>query len=184
MEKTKTTIRFLSAFDRGLVFFLRLVCTVCFILLLLLLAGNVFVRYFPVAAFYWFDEVVEWAFAWMVFFGAAALWARNEHFRLEWINEKIKGTRACHLVAAGMEVISLFFILIFFYQAMRLTLLARDWTPVFNVPRRYLYVCMPLSGIIMVAYSIRKIVMELSACGRFPNQTGRSCPAPSKGHTP
>ena len=148
-----------------------MICVVCFSLLLLLLAGNVFVRIFPVTAFYWFDEVVEWMFAWMVFFGAAALWARDDHFRLEWINEKLKERPVGHLVSATLEVISLFFIAIFFYQSLQLTLAARDWTPVFNVSRRFLYACMPLSGAIMVGYSLRKIVRELAA---FRNHHNRS----------
>jgi len=155
--------RALSALDRWLVVLLRTVCVICFVLLLVLLSGNVFVRFFPVAAFFWFDEVVEWAFAWMIFFGAAALWARDEHFRLEWINAKIKGTPAGHLAAAAVECLSLVFIAIFFWQAMRLTCLARDWTPVFNVPRRCLYVCMPVSGLIMVAYSVRNVTREVRA---------------------
>ena len=159
----KKTRAALGVFDRWLVATLRVVCVACFALLLLLLSGNVFVRFVPVAAFFWFDEVVEWMFAWMVFFGAAALWARDEHFRLEWINEKIKGTRPGHLVAAGVEVLSLVFIVIFFWQSLRLTVLARDWTPVFNMPRRCLYVCMPLSGLIMVGYSVRNVAREVSA---------------------
>lgn len=163
MVYSEKPLGILSAFDRGLVYTLRWICICCFTVLLLLLAGNVFVRHFPVAAFYWFDEVVEGMFAWMVFFGAAALWARDEHFRLEWINEKIKGTAAGHLVAAGLELISLFFLVIFFYQALRLTILAKDWTPVFNVSKRYLYVCMPISGFIMVGYAIRNVLREMSA---------------------
>ena len=169
MENTTKPLALLAIVDRTLVFSLRLVCVCCFSLLLLLLSGNVFVRYFPVAAFYWFDEVVEWAFAWMVFFGAAALWARDEHFKLEWINKKIKGTPAGYLVSVGLELISLFFLLIFFYQALRLTLLAKDWTPVFNVSRRYLYVCMPISGFIMVVYSIRNVLRELRAFWKQKN---------------
>jgi TRAP-type transport system small permease protein len=167
LKQQKRSIGFLSALDRGIVFSLRLICVCCFSLLLLLLAGNVFVRHFPVAAFYWFDEVVEWLFAWMVFFGAAALWARDEHFKLEWINGKIKGTMIGHLVAVLLELLSLFFLVVFFYQAYRLTALAKDWTPVFNVSRRYLYVCMPVSGAIMVGYSIRNVIRELSAFWKF-----------------
>jgi TRAP-type C4-dicarboxylate transport system permease small subunit len=166
MESAPKPFHFLAVFDRILVFTLRLICVCCFSMLLLLLSGNVFVRYFPVAAFYWFDEVVEWMFAWMVFFGAAALWARDEHFRLEWINERLKGTPLGCLVAAGLECVSLLFIAIFFYQSLQLTILARDWTPVFNVSRRFLYVCMPASGLVMVGYSIRNIVRELLAFGR------------------
>lgn len=158
-----------SVFDRGLVTILRSICVVCFALLLLLLSGNVFVRFFPVTAFFWFDEIVEWMFAWMIFFGAAALWARDEHFRLEWINEKIKGTRAGHLAAAAIELLSLIFIAIFFYQSLRLTYLARDWTPVFNVSRRCLYICMPASGLIMVGYSVRSVLREVTA---FLNHSG------------
>lgn len=171
-EKTRAddmgkTLRYLGVFDRALVFTLRLICVACFSLLLLLLAGNVFVRYFPVAAFYWFDEVVEWMFAWMIFFGAAALWARDEHFRLEWISEKIRGTPAGHLVAAAIELTSLFFLVIFSYEALRLTLLAKDWTPVFNVSRRFLYACMPISGLIMVGYGVRNVLREILAFWRL-----------------
>jgi TRAP-type C4-dicarboxylate transport system permease small subunit len=170
MNNMEKVLNALAAFDRGLVFFLRFISCTCFTLLLLLMAGNVFARYIHVAAFYWFDEVVEWAFAWMVFFGAAALWARNEHFRLEWINEKLKGTRACHLVSTGLELLSLLFLIIFSYQALRLTMLAKDWTPVFNVSRRWLYVCMPISGVIMVGYSVRNLLSHVRLCTLQPHK--------------
>jgi len=176
MVYSEKTLGFLSAFNRGLVHALRMICICCFTLLLLLLAGNVFVRHFPVAAFYWFDEVVEGMFAWMVFFGAAALWARDEHFRLEWINEKIKGTETGHLVAAGLELISLLFLMIFFYQALRLTILAKDWTPVFNISRRYLYVCMPISGLIMVGYGIRNVLRETRSLLKLKHRDGNQPP--------
>jgi TRAP-type transport system small permease protein len=160
METSTNPLRFFPAVDHVLIKVLRFICVTCFVLLLVLLAGNVFVRYFPITAFYWFDEVVECLFAWMVFFGAAALWARDEHFRLEWISKKMEGTTSGHILALVLELLSLFFLAIFFYQALRLTMLAKDWTPVFNVSRRYLYVCMPLSGMIMVGYSIRNSIRE------------------------
>ncbi len=153
----------ISAFDRLLVAALRGVCVICFAGLFLLLSGNVFVRFFPVTAFFWFDEIVEWMFAWMVFFGAAALWARDDHFRLEWLRDKIKDAPAGHAVFALVEILSLIFIAIFFYQSLTLTYLAKDWTPVFNLPRRCLYVCMPISGLIMVGYSVRNIAREFAA---------------------
>ena len=179
MVFSEKTIGFLSVFNRGLIHALRIICICCFSLLLLLLAGNVFVRHFPVAAFYWFDEVVEGMFAWMVFFGAAALWARDEHFRLEWINEKIKGSATGHLVAAGLELISLFFLVIFFYQALCRTILAKDWTPVFNISRRYLYVCMPISGLIMVGYGIRNVLREIRSFWKLKSSDAGQLPQPT-----
>ncbi|MEE4313476.1 MAG: TRAP transporter small permease subunit [Desulfofustis sp.] len=179
MKKRHLTT-FFSTADTYLYASLRLICIVCLALLLVLLIGNVFVRYVPFTAFYWFDEVVEWLFAWMIFFGAAALWSRNEHFKLEWISKKLSGTTAGHLLACIIELLSLFFLLIFFYQALRLTMLARDWTPVFNIPRRYLYVCMPLSGVIMVCYSIRNVIRELLLLRRGIVQTKTLFPARNK----
>jgi TRAP-type C4-dicarboxylate transport system permease small subunit len=180
----KTFTSFLAVFDRRLVQLMRVICLCCFTLLLLLLAGNVFVRIYagfydrvpsfiriPIMGFYWFDEVVEWTFAWMVFFGAAALWARGEHFKLEWIAAKMQGTRIGHLIVGGLELISLFFLLIFAYYSLQLTILAKDWTPYFNVSRRFLYVCMPVAGFIMVGYSIRNVVREALAFLKFPVQS-------------
>ena len=185
----KSFTSFLAAFDRRLVPLMRVICLCCFTLLLLLLAGNVSVRSYagiydhvpsfiriPIIGFYWFDEVVEWAFAWMVFFGAAALWASDEHFKLEWLSSKMKGTRTGHLVVGGLELISLFFLLIFAYQSLQLTILAKDWTPYFNVSRRFLYVCMPIAGFIMVGYSIRNVIREILAFWKFPNQSSATKP--------
>ena len=163
----KNYLKFLRVIDPILVKVLRLICIACFSLLLILLAGNVFVRYVPIMAFYWFDEVVEWAFAWMVFCGAAALWARDDHFKLDWFPTKMQGTRGGHLVIAGLEILSLFFLFIFATQSLRLTILAKDWTPVFNVSKRFLYVCMPISGFIMLGYSVRNVVREILACMKY-----------------
>lgn len=57
----------------------------------------------------------------------------------------------------------------FMRRTLRLTVLAKDWTPVFNVSRRYLFVCMPISGVIMVGYSIRNIVREMLAFWQMEN---------------
>lgn len=152
------TTKLLETTDRLLLKVLRFICIFCFSLLLVLLAANVLFRNFALMSLYWFDEVVEWAFAWLVFFGAAALWARGEHFKLEWLGNKLKGKRMGYLLFLFLEALSLVFLVIFTYQSFRLTVLARDWTPVLNVSRRFLYICMPISGAIMVGYSLGSVV--------------------------
>jgi len=150
-----------SITDHYLQIMMRSICIGCFSLLLILLAGNVFIRNFPFMSFYWFDEVVELTFAWLVFLGAAKLWAENEHFKLTWVSEKIKSHRTRHIFLIGIEAISIIFLLIFTFQSLQLTILAQGWTPVFNVSKRFLYVCMPISGCIMVGYSLRTMIREL-----------------------
>ncbi len=61
-----------------------------------------------------------------------------------------------------IELLVLCFVAIFFYYSLRLTLLARDVTNVFAIPKRVLYSCLPVSGAIMLLYSIRDLTVEIA----------------------
>jgi len=112
---------------------------------------------------HWFDEIVEMLYAYLIFYGAAALWITREHFSLgDWIGATIlKGSRTRYLYRVVVEVLVLIFAAIFFYYSLRLTILARDVTNVFAIPKSILYSCMPVAGAIMIIYSIRNCVGEI-----------------------
>jgi TRAP-type C4-dicarboxylate transport system permease small subunit len=59
-----------------------------------------------------------------------------------------------------IELLVLFFVAIFFYYSLRLTILALDVTNVFAISKKILYSCLPLSGAIMAIYTIRNIAVE------------------------
>jgi TRAP-type C4-dicarboxylate transport system permease small subunit len=123
----------------------------------------VVVRFFPVASLHWFDEIIELLYAYLIFYGAAALWITREHFSVgDWIGKKIiTNTRARHVYRLILEGVVLVFVMVFFFYSFRLTAMARDVTNVFAIPKRILYSCMPIAGAIMVVYSIRNIVAEI-----------------------
>jgi len=150
-------IRVLSSIDRVLGIILRGLTIACLVILLILIAGCVFVRFVPIMSFGWSDEIVEGAFAWMVFIGAAALWRDNEHFRVEWLPHKLKGKKIGYILALVIDLISLSFILVLTYQGWRITMLSQEWTPIFKLPKKLLYVCIPVSGGIMTIYTFRNI---------------------------
>lgn len=135
----------------------------CMVILLLLVAGAVFVRFVPIMSFGWSDEIVEWAFAWMVFIGAAALWRDNEHFRVEWLPSKLKGRKIGHILSFLVDLISLSFMLVLTYQGWRITILSQEWTPIFKFPKKLLYVCIPMSGGVMTIYTFRNIFRHVLA---------------------
>ena len=60
-----------------------------------------------------------------------------------------------------IELLVLCFVVIFFYYSLRLTILARDVTNVFAISKRILYSCLPVSGAVMIIYSIRNITVEM-----------------------
>jgi TRAP-type transport system small permease protein len=155
------TIDTLKRIDTVLLKALKIITITSFVLLTILISANVFVRFVPVMSLHWFDEIIELLFAYLVFYGAAALWITKEHFSVgDWIGNRIANIRARHLYRLIVELMVFLFVVIFFYYSLRLTILAQDVTNVFAIPKRILYSCLPVSGALMIIYSIRNIIVE------------------------
>ena len=149
--------------DRVILKVLKAITITSFIFLTLLISANVFVRFFPIASLHWFDEIIELLYAYLVFYGSAALWISHEHFGVgDWIEKRIKDGTMRSGYRIVIELLVLCFVAIFFYYSLRLTLLARDVTNVFAIPKRVLYSCLPVSGAIMLLYSIRDLTVEIA----------------------
>ncbi len=162
----------LKSIDRVVLKALMAVTITIFFLLTLLISANVFVRFFPVISLHWFDEIIELLYAYLVFYGAAALWITHDHFGVgDWIEKRIKNARARSAYKIAIELLVLCFVLVFFYYSFRLTLLARDVTNVFAIPKRVLYSCLPVSGFIMLLYSIRDLTVAIMGMVK-PRQEG------------
>lgn len=158
--------------DRAILFALKVVTIVSFILLTVLITANVFVRFFPVVSLHWFDEIIELLYAYLVFYGAAALWILRGHISVgDWIEKSISRPHLRHLYRIVIEFLVLLFAVVFFYYSLRLTILARDVTNVFAIPKGVLYSCMPVAGAVMVIYSIRNIIVEVIRIGK-PREGG------------
>ena len=90
---------------------------------------------FQLLSLHWFDEIIELLYAYLVFYGAAALWISHEHFGVgDWIEKRIKNIRIRYVYRMIIELLVLCFVVIFFYYSLRLTILARDVTNVFAIP--------------------------------------------------
>jgi len=154
---------FLKWMDKVVLQALKALTMVCFIALTILVSANVFVRFFPVASLHWFDEIIELLYAYLICYGAAALWITREHFSVgDWIGKRvIKDASSRHVYRLVVELLTLLFVLIFFCYSLRLTVMARDVTNVFAMPKRILYSCMPIAGAVMVVYSLRNIIHEI-----------------------
>jgi TRAP-type C4-dicarboxylate transport system permease small subunit len=144
--------------DRLVAVFTKTVSICCFVGLMILLSAIVFVRFVPIVAIGWSDEVVEWMFAWMVFMGAARMWRDGEHFRIKFLEERFKGKPAEIVVNSIVEILSLVFLFVMTYYSLNLTIRAHDSSPVLVLPRSLWYLCIPLAGVIMSAYSIRNLL--------------------------
>lgn len=161
MEKI---LNVLQGLDRFVLALLKAFTILCFIFLTILISANVFVRFVPVMSLHWFDEIIEMLYAYMIFYGAAALWITREHFSVgDWISGRlIKNPKAIRIYRLILESMVLVFALIFLFYSRRLTEMALDVTNVFAIPKKILYSCMPISGLVMAVYSMRNIAVEIT----------------------
>jgi TRAP-type C4-dicarboxylate transport system permease small subunit len=132
-----------------------------FVALTLILTANVFVRYVPVMSLHWLDEIVEMLFAALVFYGAAAVWILKGHFSAgDWIGKRLKNPRAKSALRLLIDLISFFFIAVFLRYSLNLVMRSLEVTAVFQIPKKILYSCMPVSAGLMALYSLKFVAMD------------------------
>jgi TRAP-type C4-dicarboxylate transport system permease small subunit len=129
----------------------------CISSLWIIVTAIVLFRFLPIFSMGWTDEIVELLFAWMVFFGAAELCRQRKHFTVDLIPNMIAGTRTGHVLGIVVQLLALAFILVFTYEGALLAIQATDRSPVFEYPKTLWYMSIPVSGMIMVGYTIRDL---------------------------
>lgn len=147
----------LKKVDLGLVLFLRWATVGCFVGLLFLIGAGIFARFIPFFPMGWADEVIEWAFACMVFLGTAVLWRERTHFRVDLIPNWLAGDRAGRILEIILSLLSLVFFLVFTYEGGLLTLRTADNSPILDLPKAIWYIIMPISGAAIIGYTVRDL---------------------------
>ena len=172
----------LNHIDRALVTILKWICISLFIAFTIILALNIVVRFVPIMSMHWFDEILELLYGALVFYGAAAVWVAHGHFSVgDWISKFLPGARSRLVYRFFVELASLVFIAIFFWYALQLTLQTEEQTTAFAMSKKWLYACMPITGAIMLLYSLKNMYLELARIAR-PQDFGASTPGDGLQH--
>ena len=153
----------LGAFDRAVAAILKWICIALFVAITVILTLNIVVRFAPFMSMHWFDEILELLYGALIFYGAAAVWVIHGHFSVgDWISKHLKsvGARFCYRLI--VECISLAFIAIFFWYSLDLVLRTDEQTTAFALSKKWLYACMPITGGLMVLYSLKNMYLELA----------------------
>jgi TRAP-type C4-dicarboxylate transport system permease small subunit len=105
----------------------------------------------------WSDEIVELMLAWLIFLGAAALWRRGEHFRVDLLEQTIQSVRMRLRLAILVELLCIGFLAVLTYYGSTFAILATDTSPTFALPRVFWFAAMPVSSGLMLIYSVRRL---------------------------
>jgi TRAP-type C4-dicarboxylate transport system permease small subunit len=148
----------LKKVDKVLEILLRWGSIICLVGLLSLVSAVVFVRFVPITSLGWSDEIIEFAFAWMVFLCAAALWRERAHFSVDVVTDRLSGSKTGWILKIFLNFLSLVFLLVFTYEGALLAVKATDRSPIFELQRTLWYMVIPISGAIMIGYTIRDLL--------------------------
>jgi len=155
----KGLMKILGTIDTVITAVLKWVTIVLFLAIALIVTANVLLRIWPITSLHWPDEIVEMCFAGLVFYGAAGVWMLHGHFSVgDWIGKRVRNERARSVYRLFVELIIILFAVIFFYYSMNLMGRAHEVSSVFQIPKKVFYSCMPISSVIMIAYSLVFVV--------------------------
>lgn len=108
----------------------------------------------------WTEEVTRIAFADMVFLGAAYAVKENRHLSVDVISSLPRAIRSA-IISIGY-LIMIIFLAIFTYYGWVYSINSQvQTTPTLEIPLLFLYIIMPISGVIMLFYLIIGMLEEL-----------------------
>jgi len=151
----------LHRFDRGLAALMQALAVVCFVALFLVVGMNIIGRVTALFSVGWLGEVVEGLFGWLVFVGAAAIWREHGHFRVDWLDTRLPAGWPRRALALAVELISLGFLAVMTWQGWLLTANSGATTPMLSLPTALFYAAIPVSGVVMIGYTLVDVVRTL-----------------------
>ena len=121
--------------------------------------AQMFCRYLGIVAL-WTEEVSTYAFIFTVFMGAAALVRENRHFAFTAIADGIKSPIVKKIIALLISVIVLVFAYFMFVYGKQLMqkFWNYKWVSLPTMKRGYTWLCMPISAVSMMAFSVENII--------------------------
>jgi len=125
-------LRTLNRIDQSLVKVLEWICIALFVAITFILTLSIVVRFIPFMSMHW------------------------------WISKFIPSMRGRFAYRLFVELLSLLFIVIFFKYALALMLQTEEQTTAFAMSKKWLYACMPITGGIMVLYTLKNMWLELA----------------------
>jgi TRAP-type C4-dicarboxylate transport system permease small subunit len=130
------------------------VCMVLMVVLSVDLFLGVFSRYVLAMTFTWYDEIARACFVWLTLLGAAVGVRRHAHFRLHLVVDRLP-QRLQKAVPVLLPLVIMAFAAVLIQQGLVFLELGRiQQTPVMGLPKTWIYVAVPISGALMILYSL------------------------------
>lgn len=138
--------------------FLSFACLILFAFMVIIGTYQIVVRYFLNSPSTVSEELLTYSFTWMALLSSAYVFGKRDHMRMGFFTDKIKGTPK-KLLEIAIELLIILMvsgIMIFGgFSIMKLTMTQK--TASLGVPMGFIYTIIPITGILILIYSIINI---------------------------
>ena len=143
--------------------FLEFVCCLLFAFITVVGTYQIVVRYVFNSPSTVSEELLTYSFTWLALLAAALVFGKKDHMRMSFIADKFKGKKAVFMGIVSELLIMLFAGLVLVYGGASITkLTTTQITASLGVNMSYIYMILPICGVIIVLYSIMNIAEYIS----------------------
>ena len=104
------------------------------------------------------EELLTYSFTWLALLAAALVFGKKDHMRMSFIADKFKGRKAVIMSIVSEFLVMFFSALVLVYGGASITkLTATQITASLGVNMSYIYMILPICGVIIVIYSLLNI---------------------------
>ncbi|MEG0306766.1 MAG: TRAP transporter small permease [Clostridium sp.] len=146
---------------------LEIVCVLLFVFITIVGLYQITTRYVFNAPSTISEELLTFAFTWMALLAAALVFGKRDHMRMEYVANFLKGKASIILSIVSEVLILIFAALVLVKGGIQITQLTTlQTTASLGVSMSYIYVIVPISGILIVLYNfinISELVSQLKS---------------------
>lgn len=148
----------MSVFKNILNKFLEVICSVLFAFITAIGTYQIVVRYVFNSPSTVSEELLTYLFTWLALLAAALVFGKKDHMRMSFVADKFKGKKAIFMGIVSELLIMIFAVLVLVYGGASITkLTATQITASLGINMSYIYMIIPICGVIITLYGILNI---------------------------
>ena len=138
---------------------IKFICIALFAFMVLIGTYQILVRYIFNSPSTVSEELLTYSFTWMSLFAASYVFGKRDHMRMGFVADKLSPDKL-KVLSIILEVITIAFSsIVMVYGGISITKLSMTQkTASLGIPMGYIYLVIPISGILIVIYSVLNII--------------------------
>ena len=160
-ERSQGEVIVLAVLDRALKYALTLLSVILTVSVFL----QVLIRFVFKYPLPWTEEVARIAFVYCIFVGATIAVRQNSHLHVDALLVVLPKKAARALVFLGMLLVGVFLVFVTWQGIVLVRATGVQMTPVMQVPFKYLYLILPVSGALMLLYLVSNMLALIRGKG-------------------